>query len=146
MRGEDHDNVTEMQIKDFASIAQSTTKDFREQCPICLEDAASIHQFSAHLAQHLERIATFSIPRELDHGGSMSLASSRAVPRSMSDRICISLESSFSSNHVTEDIDSDERTLLNDDIAGTSPILQNDIITTQPDIPKRDIHGSESSP
>ncbi|KAH0190076.1 hypothetical protein KCU99_g8652, partial [Aureobasidium melanogenum] len=144
LRNEDHGNVTETQIKDFASIAQSTTNDLREQCPICLEDAASIPQFSAHLAHHLERIATFSIPRELDHEDSTSLASSRAVPRSMSDRASISLESSpFSSKNSTEDIDPNERILLNDNITGASPILQKADLTTPPSILKHDTYDSE---
>ncbi|KAG9556097.1 hypothetical protein KCU71_g11693, partial [Aureobasidium melanogenum] len=124
LRDEDHGNVTETQIKDFASIAQSTANDLREQCPICLEDATSIPQFSAHLAHHMERIAIFSIPRGLDDGGLMSLASFKAVPRSMSDRTSISLGfSSLASKNSTKDVDPvlDGGIPFNDDRTGASP-------------------------
>jgi hypothetical protein len=109
LRQQGHGKVTEAQIKDFASIAQSIAEDTRSKCPICSEDTAKIPQFPAHLAHHLERIATFALPREVDGRDSTSLASFRAISRSMSDRTSINSDisvfpfqySAKSSEHVS---------------------------------------------
>jgi hypothetical protein len=119
LRQQGHGNVTDAQVKDFASIAQSIADDTRQKCPVCLEETASIPQFPAHLAHHLERIATFSIPREVDEEDTTSLTSFKAIPRSMSDRTSLDSEfSAFSSQDSATGSDHviHERTLLKDDI------------------------------
>lgn len=90
LRQQDRGRVTEAQIQDFASIAQSFAADARQNCPVCLGETTSIPSFPAHLAHHLERIAVFSLPREVSDEDTTSLASFRAMPRSMSDRSSIS--------------------------------------------------------
>jgi len=119
LRQQDRGHVTEAQIKDFASIAQSFAEDTRQTCPICLEETTSIPLFPAHLAHHLERIATFSLPREVDDEDSTSLASFRAVPRSMSDRLSLDSDSSVlsSKNSVAgSHLEYIEQSSLEDDI------------------------------
>jgi hypothetical protein len=113
-----HGNVTEAQIKDFASIAQSIAEDARSKCPICSEDTAKIPQFPAHLAHHLERIATFAIPREVDDGDSTSLASFKAILRSTSDRTSINSDLSLFSQDSAKSYDpvSPERYMPEHDI------------------------------
>lgn len=94
LRAEGHGFVNEEQIVEFASIAQSVVEDRRSQCPICRETTACIPQFAAHLAHHLERISTFSLPRISDNNDS-SLASFKAASQTLSGQDSLS---SISSN------------------------------------------------
>ena len=116
LRQENHGHVTESQIKDFASIAQSFAEDVRPKCPICLEQSTSIPLFPAHLAHHLERIATFSIPRGIEDEDSTSLASFKAIPRSMSDRPSINSNLSISSSQDSAARSRHEQSPLKDEI------------------------------
>jgi hypothetical protein len=116
LRQQNHGHVTEAQIKDFASIAQSFAEDARPKCPICLEGSTSIPLFPAHLAHHLERIATFSIPRGIEDEDSTSLASFKAIPRSMSDRLSINSDLSTSSSQDSAASSHHEQSPLTDEI------------------------------
>lgn len=61
------DAVPEQQRADYIDMSATTCEDDREECPFCLKDAKHIRNMSNHLANHLERFATFSLPRHVDH-------------------------------------------------------------------------------
>lgn len=58
--------MTEVQINRFASISKFTSEDKRVECPICLQATSNISDIALHLANHMENIATFSLPIDLD--------------------------------------------------------------------------------
>jgi hypothetical protein len=114
-----HGDITDAQLKDFVSIARSIAEDTREKCLVCWEETESIPHFPAHLAHHLERMATFSMPRELDDEDTTSLTSLRAIPRGTSERT--SLNSDVSGSQTPGKFRNDEtvafgRASLDDDI------------------------------
>lgn len=53
--------MTDIQIDRFASISRFTSRDKRVECPICLQATSNISDFTLHLANHMENIATFSL-------------------------------------------------------------------------------------
>lgn len=81
---QDH-TMTSAHIDVFARISRFSRHDDRSKCPICLHDAKDIPDFTSHLANHLERIAIFSLPRNVDPEGGGSEMSNIAAPQSMSN-------------------------------------------------------------
>jgi hypothetical protein len=90
-----HQGMTGHSIRDYASISHLAADDSRPKCPICLETTSFISHLPAHLAQHMERIATFSLPRMIDDDEQASTLSHKAVLRS---RIGSSLDSDMNSS------------------------------------------------
>lgn len=55
-------NFTKAQIKNLLDVCESSVKDTRTKCPICLEGPFE-KGLENHLSFHLEKFATFSVPR-----------------------------------------------------------------------------------
>nr|KMM69693.1 meiosis-specific serine/threonine-protein kinase mek1 [Coccidioides posadasii RMSCC 3488] len=55
-----HNNITGAQIENFLEISESSLKDPREKCPICLLERQFYQRLDKHLSFHLERFSTFS--------------------------------------------------------------------------------------
>ena len=79
LHDEVHSGMSGDGIRDYASISQSVANDLRLKCPICLEQTSCISNFPAHLAHHMERIATFSLPKTLDEDEQASILSDKAI-------------------------------------------------------------------
>lgn len=77
-------SISEQQIADYAEISETTYEDDRKQCSLCLQDAKNIPNMANHLANHLERISTFSLPRYIDDEQETSVRSNRAISRDAS--------------------------------------------------------------
>lgn len=77
---------TGSETDELVSISQYPKDDDREECPICLESTEHIKNLPLHIANHMERIATFSLPRYMDPEDDTSIVSDKAVPESRSDQ------------------------------------------------------------
>lgn len=89
--------MTSDQRKEFAGISQFVVDDARERCPVCLEFKTEIPDFISHLANHMERIASFAFPRHGDFDDETAdVASDRAISRSISESYQHSSHSSSS--------------------------------------------------
>ncbi|KAH6622381.1 hypothetical protein C7974DRAFT_398175 [Boeremia exigua] len=100
------DSFPETQLDTIVNIGETSTIEMREQCPICLlnADAESMGNFTNHLANHLERFATFALPNsaEEDEDGASSVASrGRTGTTSSQDAIDMSLPSDTSEELAT---------------------------------------------
>ncbi|CAE7008648.1 MACRO domain containing protein [Pyrenophora teres f. teres] len=73
------DSFSEVQLLTAVKVGETTTIDMRAKCPICYApaDMEGLGDFHNHIANHLERIATFALPhsREDDEDGTSSVAS-----------------------------------------------------------------------
>ncbi|KAF2086811.1 hypothetical protein K490DRAFT_42927, partial [Saccharata proteae CBS 121410] len=59
-------DLTEQQ-KEYATLtAETSAIDCRSHCAICHVDTAAVDNFPSHLANHLERIAAFALPRDAE--------------------------------------------------------------------------------
>ena len=56
-------SFTKAQIQTLLDVCESSVKDIRTKCPICLEKGPFERGLDNHLSSHLEIFATFSIPR-----------------------------------------------------------------------------------
>ncbi|KAH8632919.1 hypothetical protein IG631_11553 [Alternaria alternata] len=119
LRQDHNGNFPEDQITVIAKIGETTAMDTRTKCPICYvpTDTAGLGDLQSHIANHLERFATFALPhgREDDVDGASSVAShgtsnSQSLPDSVrtdtsTDKIeleDIKLEYSSEVRHVNE--------------------------------------------
>ncbi|OCL09406.1 hypothetical protein AOQ84DRAFT_388198, partial [Glonium stellatum] len=57
------EKLTESQIADLIAVAETSLIDERQICPICLVEGHFERGLQNHLANHLERIALFALPR-----------------------------------------------------------------------------------
>ena len=87
------DSFSEIQLSTAVKVGETTTVDMRVKCPICFApaDMEGMGDFHSHIANHLERIATFALPhsREDDSDGASGIASrgssdSQYLPGSLS--------------------------------------------------------------
>lgn len=73
------DSIPENEIGTIVEVGEATTLDMRMRCPICYAsaDTEGLGDFQHHIANHLERIATFALPhsREDESDGASSVAS-----------------------------------------------------------------------
>ncbi|KAF1986004.1 A1pp-domain-containing protein [Aulographum hederae CBS 113979] len=76
---QDHTGITQSQIQDIVAMAQVSSTDTRETCPICFASSDSTGPFLVHLASHLERIATFALPKNVELKDEGSHASAHAA-------------------------------------------------------------------
>ncbi len=92
LRQEHIGSFPEDQIAIMAKIGETTAVDLRTQCPVCYAsaDTEGLGDLQNHIANHLERFATFALPRgrEDDEDGSSSVASlgssnSQSLPESV---------------------------------------------------------------
>jgi hypothetical protein len=93
LRREHIGSFPDEKIAIMAKIGEVTAVDSRDQCPICFvsTDTEGLGDLQSHVANHLERIATFALPhgREDDEDGASSVASrgssnSQSLPESTS--------------------------------------------------------------
>lgn len=84
LRQEHNDSFPENQLTTIVKIGETTTVDERPECPIChaSADADGLGDFHNHIANHLERIATFALPNFTDND---SDGASSAASRGWSD-------------------------------------------------------------
>lgn len=80
------DSFPESQLVTIAKVGEATTIDLRERCPICCAptDAKEIGDLQSHIANHLERIATFALPHSMedDSDGASGVPSPGGTSRS----------------------------------------------------------------
>ncbi|KAH7348035.1 hypothetical protein BKA66DRAFT_505128 [Pyrenochaeta sp. MPI-SDFR-AT-0127] len=73
------DSFPESELTTIVKVGETTTMDVRKRCPICYvsADTEGLGDFQSHVANHLERIATFALPNntEDDSDGASSVAS-----------------------------------------------------------------------
>jgi hypothetical protein len=78
-RREHSDSFPESQLPAIVKVGETTTVDLRTQCPICSAsaDTEGLGDLHNHIANHLERLATFALPNlnEDDSEGASSAAS-----------------------------------------------------------------------
>ncbi|THZ99658.1 hypothetical protein D6C82_05023 [Aureobasidium pullulans] len=79
--------MTKEQIDNLAQISRFAVEDKRTECPVCLRTATNIPNFTLHLANHMERIATFALPRNLESDDDKSLRSDKAVPHTGNEKL-----------------------------------------------------------
>lgn len=62
------DSFPESQFATIVKVGETSTVDVRQTCPICLAsaDMDGMGDFQSHIANHLERIATFALPNGMD--------------------------------------------------------------------------------
>lgn len=88
-RREHADSIPESQLSAIVKVGETTTVDVRTQCPICLApaDTEGLGDFHNHIANHLERIATFALPNgNEDESDGASSAASRGHSESSQSR------------------------------------------------------------
>ncbi|KAF2128477.1 hypothetical protein P153DRAFT_397547 [Dothidotthia symphoricarpi CBS 119687] len=58
------DSFPESQLNTIVKVGETSTVDVREKCPVCFApaDTEGMGDFQNHIANHLERIATFALP------------------------------------------------------------------------------------
>jgi hypothetical protein len=63
-RREHAESFPETQLASIVKVGETTTIDVRHKCPICnaVADTEGLGDFHNHIANHLERIATFALP------------------------------------------------------------------------------------
>ncbi|KAF1947080.1 hypothetical protein EJ02DRAFT_450051 [Clathrospora elynae] len=73
------DSFPESQLGTIVKVGETSTVDLRPKCPICYAsaDMDGLGDFQNHIANHLERIATFALPNNMedDSNGASSAAS-----------------------------------------------------------------------
>ncbi|KAG9195991.1 hypothetical protein G6011_01112 [Alternaria panax] len=106
---QDHDgSFPEDQIAIVAKIGETTAMDTRTECPICYApaDTEGLGDLQNHIANHLERFATFALPhsREDDSDGASSVASrGSSKSQSFSDSVRIERDDNvFASEEILE--------------------------------------------
>jgi hypothetical protein len=64
LRREHSDTLPETQLPAIVKVGETTTVEIRSRCPICCvsSDTEGLGDFHNHVANHLERIATFALP------------------------------------------------------------------------------------
>jgi hypothetical protein len=92
-RREHADSFPESQLSAIVKVGETTTVDIRPKCPICsaVAETEGLGDFHNHIANHLERIATFALPTstEDESDGASGVASrgrsESSESRNMSD-------------------------------------------------------------
>ncbi|KAJ3530535.1 hypothetical protein NM208_g9288 [Fusarium decemcellulare] len=76
----EHEDLTEKSLDELLLISAFAHVDDRELCPICLRKPPFQKGLSNHIANHLERISLFSLPRnnaEAENGSAVAVASGK---------------------------------------------------------------------
>jgi O-acetyl-ADP-ribose deacetylase (regulator of RNase III) len=84
LRQQHADSIPASQVDAIVKIGETSTVDLREKCPVCLvsADAEGMGDFQNHVANHLERFATFALPNGNEDADGASSASSQGRSRS----------------------------------------------------------------
>lgn len=112
LRREHGDSFPASQLPAIIKVGETTTVDLRSTCPICCVhvDTEGLGDFHNHIANHLERIATFALPSgmEEDSDGASSEASrGRSDSRSSRNISDLSFETDSNADSVPVDEGSD---------------------------------------
>src|SRR5436190_13104506 len=59
------DRLSRAQMERLAKVGEVASPEDRETCPICLKEIRPVIGFQNHLANHLERMAAFALPRNM---------------------------------------------------------------------------------
>ena len=105
LRSHHMDSIPASQLSAIVNVGETTTLDMRQRCPIChvSSDDDSISDFQNHLANHLERIATFSLPSAVENDDGGSSVASRGWSGTSQDLSDMSLLSEIT-EHAQETI------------------------------------------
>ncbi|KAJ4353861.1 uncharacterized protein N0V89_005591 [Didymosphaeria variabile] len=68
LKNEHGDSIPEGQIPSIVKVGETSTVDLRQTCPICCApvDVKGMGTLQSHIANHLERVAAFSLPTDID--------------------------------------------------------------------------------
>lgn len=112
LRSEHLDSFPESQLPAIVKVGETTTIDVRTRCPICCapSELNGLGEFHNHIANHLERIATFALPKNENEEDGSSGAASRGQSHSSESRRFSDLSSS---------IDASDRSVSGKDILDT---------------------------
>ncbi|KAF2262112.1 hypothetical protein CC78DRAFT_520841 [Lojkania enalia] len=82
---QNHSNsISEQQFDSIMKVAETSTVDLRPRCPICFAEANMEGGLQNHLANHLERLAAFSLPKDVDDADDESSVGSSAASQGSS--------------------------------------------------------------
>jgi hypothetical protein len=103
LRREHSDSLPESQLPAIVKVGETTTVDVRVKCPICCasSDTEGLDDFHNHIANHLERIATFALPigtEDESDGASSAASRGRSESSESRDMSGLSLPSDTTDN------------------------------------------------
>lgn len=164
------DSFPESQLVTIAKVGEATTVDLRERCPICRAstDAKEIGDLQSHIANHLERIATFALPHSMedDSDGASGIPSPGGTSRSSFSSISTNMSNGqkkskenahptlqFDLSESIQEVDPSRDLLSAENLRQLPDANKNilDVISNQLNNPKSSyhldvIHGSEKQP
>lgn len=93
MRQAHKGTFTELQLPALITMGETTSAHSERPCPVCLKIGVTEEALPAHLANHLERIAAFALPRhiETNDGDSVRSNVAKAESKSLSSKSQLSL-------------------------------------------------------
>jgi hypothetical protein len=94
-----HPDIEEPHTSGLIDLAHATAKDERSVCPFCLSDGPFVKSLANHMAFHMERLATFAVPRNVEDvdGESSTRKSSKSAQGDQSASSLKSVILNFSS-------------------------------------------------
>ncbi|KAK7190075.1 hypothetical protein DPSP01_006371 [Paraphaeosphaeria sporulosa] len=105
------ESVPEGQVSSIVKVGETSTLDLRQECPICYAsvEIEGMGTLNNHIANHLERIAAFSLPIDMDDDsdGGSSQASRGGTESSAIPTASRSSDSDYSGYSNEEEITSD---------------------------------------
>ncbi|KAH8725262.1 hypothetical protein GQ44DRAFT_681650 [Phaeosphaeriaceae sp. PMI808] len=120
-RREHQNSFPESQLPTIIKVGETTTVDVRSKCPICYAsaDAEGFGDFHNHIANHLERFATFALPNAIedDADGASSVASrDRSESSDSRDISGLSLPSDTTDNGIDVVKKADTKSIESEDV------------------------------
>ncbi|KAL3423082.1 hypothetical protein PVAG01_04829 [Phlyctema vagabunda] len=122
-----HRELGENQIQTMTGAAEITLADTRSSCPICFSSGPFPKTLQNHLANHLERISLFALPRGLGEESESSVFSSRgekASSRWSGPSMTLDFNASNSVSGSSDEVNS-LNSHLDSSIGNGSPVLEN---------------------
>jgi O-acetyl-ADP-ribose deacetylase (regulator of RNase III)/tetratricopeptide (TPR) repeat protein len=120
LRHKHPDSFPEAQLDSIINVGETSTVDTREKCPICFVEVDTEGGFNLqnHVANHLERLASFALPRNVndDEDGASSVASrgmsANSGSQDLSDVSFYSDASQGEEEELRRDLEKSESSLL----------------------------------
>ncbi|KAF2474226.1 uncharacterized protein BDR25DRAFT_385695 [Lindgomyces ingoldianus] len=84
LRRKHSDSFPEHQLTSIIKVSETSTIDLRQKCPICFAQADMEGGLQNHIANHLERLASFALPKDIDTAGDESDVASSVASRGRS--------------------------------------------------------------
>ncbi|OCK75825.1 hypothetical protein K432DRAFT_408695 [Lepidopterella palustris CBS 459.81] len=97
LRREHSNNFPEAQLSSIVKIGETASIDLRPKCPMCFVDSTMEGGLQNHIANHLERLAAFALPKDFDNEEGQSDGRSSVASRGRSADCSISQELSSGS-------------------------------------------------